>query len=69
MYQMIDYDTVGISYEQSYLNQGLKTLESWYDASTKLDRIVTAKNRALGLSDDDLTSEELLELWADWLKK
>lgn len=69
MYQMINYETVGIDYEQSYLNQGLKALEAWYDASTKLDQTVVAQNKSLGLNDDDLTSDELIELWEDWLKK
>lgn len=65
---MIDYGTVGINYEQSHLNNGFKMLESWYDASEKLDSIVSAQTKALGLSDGDLTADELLELWADWLK-
>lgn len=68
MYQMINYE-VKIDYDQSYLNNGYKTLESWYDAETKLDQMVTAQNKALGLSDDTLTADELLELWQDWLKK
>lgn len=65
---MINYE-VKIDYEKSYLSQGFSILEAWYDANAKLDRIVTAQNQALGLSDDDLTAEELTELWEDWLKK